>query len=179
MGFFGELGCFIGLHDWTTWKYIEDGACEQTRKCKRPGCNKIAKQVDHSWSDWSYERADDCTQVRHCERCDDLECQIRHVWDVWQYKSPTSCDQVKCCLRCNETEVKAAISLIDHQLAPTDLPRMSCTKRMGMCKRCGQPVTYDMWLAPEHNWGPWERSFGNKAVRRCRDCSAKEEGAIN
>lgn len=169
MGFWGKLGCAIGIHDWSEWRYVTAGKCDQTRSCRRDGCSKVESQVEHSWGAWVHSGPGKCDQKRSCSRCSKDDFRTDHLWDVWHYESPTSCVQVRFCRRCEAgVEHKRPQSVRDHQLSPEDVPKVTCRLRTGTCPRCGQTVNIPLSPA-EHEWGPWQGSSGNRK-RTCRLC---------
>ena len=146
--------------------YTKDGECNQTRRCQRAECGKTGTQVTHDYAAWHYVAPRCCDQVRRCVRDGHTEARTEHDWDVWKYAGPTSCDQVQRCLRCSDSQTKTAMTLLDHQMKPEEIPKISCTMRMGLCKKCGMPVTYAASWAPATVIGGRGRTYGNKAQRR-------------
>src|SRR4051794_37035587 len=93
MGFWGRLGCRVGLHGWSPWEYEAALLCRQVRRCQRPGCTKTDAQALHDWGEWQFVTPTSCEQCRRCPRCGSRETrQAAHDWGEWQYVAPASCE---------------------------------------------------------------------------------------
>jgi hypothetical protein len=63
MGFFGDVGCKVGIHDWSDWFYENVSNCRQVRKCNRCGKLNAEKRTEHSFGVWSYPTEGSCLRV--------------------------------------------------------------------------------------------------------------------
>jgi len=173
MDFIREVGCNVGLHDWSEWVYVSAGGCRQSSKCTRKKCKEAREQLAHSWSKWIYCGPGPCDARRTCERCGSEEKQAIHNWDIWKRESPVSCVQVRFCRRCDlKDRERTPKSHEDHDMRPEDVPKVTCYGRLGKCPRCSAWVAVPFHF-PQHDWGPWMESPKGR-IRNCGSCKETE-----
>jgi len=167
MGFWGKVGCTVGLHDYSEFRYKTDGVCEQTRFCKRAGCASVDSTTSHTWGTWHALGKNPCFETQMCSRCHETERRFNHLWSEWQYEAPQSCVQVRHCRRCDEgTDRQLPIDNAQHDVMPDDWKRVDCRNYSAYCRRCKLPLTMRGVIAI-HRWGPVSARGGR---RECLDC---------
>lgn len=60
MGFFGDLGCKIGIHGWGDWQYVNAQDCTMIRRCTRCPAISEDKKVEHLLGEWHYPDEASC-----------------------------------------------------------------------------------------------------------------------
>lgn len=200
MSFFNKAKCFVGIHDWSPWRYKADGRCEQTRTCARcvksdeqvahdfPGfvyttpdkcdqshtcrrCGEVETRIEHEkWSDWVYTQPDNCNQEHACPRCHEHETRTEHVWGPWQAVSSTSCDQVQYCSRCRQQGEIHPAQDQNHQWQGEH--RVNCHEAQNVCARCHAAKSHGGEFHRFSVWG--QANPTTKPQRQCMDCGKIE-----
>lgn len=168
-GFLGTLACTVGLHSWTDWVYVQNGACTQTRKCGR--CEKQATRVQHVWKAPFYKTTKDCLQVHICQRCNQEEnVGVVHQWNDWSYTHRDKCDQIRICSRCNTKDHRVVHTWKDKLEYETD-HKCNVSRK---CQRCGAKKDHDI----AHDMNDWVLVSRYQQVRKCKHCNAEQQAVF-
>lgn len=103
----GTVSAFV-KHDHGSPQYVAEGRCEQTRRCRRAGCDdSVAAPVIHPSFEWRYledppkgssvdSSKEWCRQGLFCSRCGDQEgrgrSRIEHDWSGPWVDAPEGAD---------------------------------------------------------------------------------------
>jgi hypothetical protein len=133
MGFFSNLKCKIGLHEWSKLSSKVVDNCIQKRKCKN--CDLEDSETNHEWSIPEYTSIERCEKNKSCMHCQEVETELVHIWNPWQYESPKSCDLIRNCDKCKSVQEKRKASNNDHVFGISE--QLGPNLFLHKCSRCG------------------------------------------
>jgi hypothetical protein len=132
MGFFSNLKCNMGFHNWTDWDTKKKENCTQKRRCIN--CSREDSDVFHEWSESNYSSIGNCQKNKKCHHCHQEEIVTGHIWEPWIYESPKSCNMLRNCSRCNSAQEHKTASYTDHQFGIPE--NIGPNLFLHTCKRC-------------------------------------------
>jgi hypothetical protein len=174
MGIFDRAKCLTGFHEWTSWTYAHSGKCEQTRRCKRQGCDKRETRVEHEWPAFKYVAKDSCEQTRNCSRCKKLEKQIaEHKWSGWTLVKSGQCYFKHACSRCGEAEQK-----LEHLWGAWGYQSPNSCAQVRFCRRCDSGKQVHEPSFEDHRWSSPKRISCDASFQTCFRCGKLHTNAL-
>ena len=160
------------MHHWRQ-AYVEEGACDTVKICKRCGEEGSPNLVpSHDWDNWTYVSDNSCHQHRFCRRCrQEQRREVKHEWDAWQ-KADGRCRQTRTCVRC---QLRAEESVEHVWSSWQDVAPDQCREKQ-TCLHCGK----NQFRAVGHHWNDWHYVSHDECIKMqaCLRCGEKRDKTI-
>ena len=173
MGFFGDMSCKVGIHDWSNWFYENVSNCKQVKKCNRCGKLNAEKRTEHSFGGWGYPNDGACRNIRTCSRCTHVEERILHSQSGWAYDREGHCSQHRTCSRCANVENRK-----EHTWDSWHYDGPKSCDQLRICAVCHERETRIVSKDEDHErWSEWDyASLYNCGMfeRHCLRCNREQ-----